>query len=630
MIIRRNKTYLHQIHDLFDSGTVVGMDERLLLERFVARRDEVAFEALVARFGPMVLGICRRSLDDSHDVEDAFQATFLILVKKAATIRDGDLVGNWLYGVAYRVAARSRAQARRRSRELIGVEETAESPVRTSMSEKLELQAVLDEELSRLPEKYRAPLVLCNLQGQTYEEAARRLKCPIGTIRSRTAKARELLRSRLVRRGFAPSAAMLSTTLMPKATQAAVSPALFELTLTTAAQFAAGNAVAAGAVSASVLTLTREVLRAMLISKLHWAAITVVAVGALATGTGVVVGGQGNQTVAAQAKEQARPSGDAKPGELSKKASENDNPEIPPYQLVAGLARSRFAAAKEVRDTAYRLFMGGEITSDKFYATVVRYNDAELATTHDQNDRLLILRRNFEGMTLIEGIVKDLFKKDQNTKADVKLAEFYRLDAAIQLAEAEMKSGLKPDIITPISPAVRQDDLQTNDYRTSKTSGVSSESLRKVRPRFACLVEKIRVKVGQTVKAGDILAEVFSTELAGAKNTFLTRSVQFDHDRRLCDLREKLAATGAIGQQLWVDTQNDMDKSRLDFNLAINQLTLLGLSQQEIESIKKEEGEARARFTIRSPVNGTVNRIEVGPQDLCDPKGVLMVIDTGK
>ena len=624
MIIRRNKSYLHHIHDVFDRGTVAGMDERLLLERFVARRDEVAFEALVARFGPMVLGVCRRSLDDSHDVEDAFQATFLILVKKAATIRDGDLVGNWLYGVAYRVATRSRAHAQRRSRELIGVEEMAETPTRTSLSERFELHAVLDEELSRLPEKYRAPLVLCNLQGQTYEEAARRLKCPIGTIRSRTAKARELLRSRLVRRGFALSAAMLSTTLMPKATQAAVSLALLDLTVTTAAHFAAGNAVPAGAVSASVLTLTREVLRAMLISKLHWAAVTIVAVGALATGTGVVVGGQGNQTVAAQAKEQGSPSRDAKKGEPSK----NDNPEIPPDQLLAGLARSRIEAAKQVRDAAYRLFMGGEIPFDKFYVAELRYNDAQLAITRDQNDRLLIFRRNLELVTVLENRVKDLFKKEQVTSADVKLAEFYRLDAAIRLAEEE--SGLKADIRTPVSPSLRQDGRQSNENRASQNEGVSSESLRKVRPRFVCLVEKIHVKVGQTVKAGDPLAEVFSTELAGAKNIFLTRSVQFDHDRRLHDLREKLIATGAISQQLWVDTQNDMEKSRLDFNLAINQLSLFGLSQQEIESIKKEEGEARARFTIRSPVNGTVNRIEAGPQDLCDAKGVLLVIDTGK
>src|SRR4051812_39850219 len=116
----RRGAVLRQVDALFGRGTVAGMDAGLLLERFVARRDEPAFEALIARFGPMVLGICRRMLADPRDVEDAFQATFLIFVRKAATIRDGDLLGNWLYGVAYRVAARARLNGRRRrSREVI-------------------------------------------------------------------------------------------------------------------------------------------------------------------------------------------------------------------------------------------------------------------------------------------------------------------------------------------------------------------------------------------------------------------------------------------------------------------------------------------------------------------------------
>src|SRR4051812_11969547 len=112
MVSGRSGAVLRQVDALFDRGTVAGMDEGLLLERFVARRDEAAFEALVARFGPMVFGICHRMLDDPQDAEDAFQATFLVLVRKAATLRDGERLGNWLYGVACRVAARARLHAR--------------------------------------------------------------------------------------------------------------------------------------------------------------------------------------------------------------------------------------------------------------------------------------------------------------------------------------------------------------------------------------------------------------------------------------------------------------------------------------------------------------------------------------
>ena len=154
-----------------------------MLERFVTSRDETAFEALVARFGPMVLGVCRRSLDNPQDVDDAFQATFLILVKKARSIRDGDRLGPWLYGVAYKVASRARAQSwHRLRRERSHAEEAA--VVMPLESERNEWNALLDEELNRLPEKYRAPIVLCHLEGQTHDEAAARLRCPVGTVRS--------------------------------------------------------------------------------------------------------------------------------------------------------------------------------------------------------------------------------------------------------------------------------------------------------------------------------------------------------------------------------------------------------------------------------------------------------------
>jgi RNA polymerase sigma-70 factor (ECF subfamily) len=314
---------IRQLSCLFGPGTVAGLDEGLLLERFASRRDEAAFEALVARFGPMVLGVCRRRLDDPHDVEDAFQATFLILVAKAATIRDGAHLGNWLYGVAYRVAERARTSTRRRrAREEAGPPEAAVAPEQPAEGERRELAAVLDEELSRLPDKYRAPLVLCSLQGETYEAAAMRLKWPIGTVRSRTARARALMRCRLVRRGFAPATGALAIALTPPSARAAVPPALAEATQA-AARVVGAQAVAAGTVSAAVVDLTRGVLRSMVFTKLRMAAVTVIAIVTTATGAGVLA--RQVVTIAAVEKQDERPAaprarvaaGAARPADLA-------------------------------------------------------------------------------------------------------------------------------------------------------------------------------------------------------------------------------------------------------------------------------------------------------------------------
>src|SRR5262249_43935879 len=151
----------------------------------------------------MVLKVCRRILSDSHDVEDAFQATFLVLVEKAGSICTRDSVGSWLHGVAFRVASCSRATAARRRR--LELKQAELIAFRTPDDGGSDLASVLHEEVARLPEKYRAPIVLCDLEGHTYDEAARQLVWPLGTVKSRLARGRERLRSRLARRGLAPT-----------------------------------------------------------------------------------------------------------------------------------------------------------------------------------------------------------------------------------------------------------------------------------------------------------------------------------------------------------------------------------------------------------------------------------------
>jgi RNA polymerase sigma factor (sigma-70 family) len=235
-----------------------------LLDRFVTHRDEAAFEALLQRYGPLVWGMCRRILQSRDDADDAFQATFLVLVRKAASIGRRDQVGPWLYGVAYRIAVRARANAvKRRCHERQAPKNTPADPM--TESDWRDLRPILDEEVQRLPEKYRIPFILCHLEGKTNDEAARQLGCPKGTIVSRLARARERLRGRLTRRGLALSVGGLAAFLTPKTTGAPL--ALMDSTMKIAVPMAAGQAVAPGVVSAPVVALIQGELTTMLISK---------------------------------------------------------------------------------------------------------------------------------------------------------------------------------------------------------------------------------------------------------------------------------------------------------------------------------------------------------------------------
>src|SRR4051794_8961012 len=190
--------------------------DALLLGRFVDQWDQGAFRDLVGRHGPMVLGVCRRILRDPHAAEDAFQATFLLLVRKAGAVRRRESVGPWLYGVARRVASEARGVASRRR---VPGHLDPEAPGMDDHGglERDELHAALHEELGRLAEKYRAPLVLCYIEGLPHEDIARQLGWPIGTVRGRIARGRDLLGARLVRRGLTPAAVLLALGLLPEA-----------------------------------------------------------------------------------------------------------------------------------------------------------------------------------------------------------------------------------------------------------------------------------------------------------------------------------------------------------------------------------------------------------------------------
>jgi RNA polymerase sigma factor (sigma-70 family) len=257
-----------------------------LLERFVVCRDEGAFAALLGRHGPLVLGVCRQVLQDDHDAEDAFQATFLVLARRAASIRRHEALAAWLHRVAVNIArtARTSAALRRTHERQAGAMAKAHDGGDPALSD---WQAVLHEEVNRLPEKYRAPVVLCYLGGKTNEEAAHELGWPVGTVKGRLGRARTLLRRRLSGRGLALPAGGVAAVLTSSAVRAAVPPTLARATLQAALRFAAGQTAAPG-VSASAAFLAEQALRTNALLKWGLLALFALAAG-IAGGAALVV-----------------------------------------------------------------------------------------------------------------------------------------------------------------------------------------------------------------------------------------------------------------------------------------------------------------------------------------------------
>ncbi len=244
-----------------------GLTDGQLLGAFIEQRDEAAIAALIRRHGPMVWGVCRRILHNHHDAEDAFQATFLVLLRRATAIVPREMVGNWLYGVAHRTALKARTMmAKRRTRE----KQSAAMPETVVEQQDLwrDLQPVLDQELSRLPDKYRVAIVLCDLEGKTRMEAARHLGVPPGTLASQLTRGRALLAKRLARHGLTVSGGTLAAVFVQNAASACRPTSLMTSTIKAVTSVAAGQAARTSAISASVAALTEGMVKTMLLTKL--------------------------------------------------------------------------------------------------------------------------------------------------------------------------------------------------------------------------------------------------------------------------------------------------------------------------------------------------------------------------
>jgi RNA polymerase sigma factor (sigma-70 family) len=343
MKIGTQGSVLRSIQTLFNVGSVGGMTDGQLLEEFLSRRDagaEAAFAALVALHGPMVWRVCQSLLPDSHAAEDAFQATFLILVRKARSIRHRDALASWLYGVARRVAVRAKASATLRRQHEGQVPEMKGTPMPNLDPSRREQLEVLHQEVDRLPEKYRAPVVLCHLEGRTHAEAARLLKCPVGTVSIRVARARELLRDRLTRRGLALPTALAGVTLLSEAASAAAIPrGLAESTIKVAMHVAAGNATAAGVVPAAVAQLMEGVIKTMSMTKLKVTAAGVFVVGIAMAGAGLLAAGGSPAQVGPPGVQSPKKVADDEQANLRQKSMDN--------LKSIGLAMHNFASGND-------------------------------------------------------------------------------------------------------------------------------------------------------------------------------------------------------------------------------------------------------------------------------------------
>ncbi len=301
MAISRLQTALGHLDRLFTEGSFVGLADGQLLERFLSHRDEDAFTMLVERHAPMVMAVCRRTLKNPGEVDDAFQAAFLILARRPGSVRERDSLGGWLYGVARRVCLISnRAAARRRRHERRAAELRAVEAV-IDMSHDDRWAEIYDE-IDRLPATYRLPVVLCVLEGRTRAEAAAQLGWTEGSVRGRLSRAKEVLRSRLVRRGFEPAVA-LAALLNERAIAEMVPRVLIERTAYSASR------AAAGMVSTSSAALCREVLRTMIMTKLKLGAVALLAAGGIGWAIAGVTATQGQQPI-----ERSSPAAGARPG----------------------------------------------------------------------------------------------------------------------------------------------------------------------------------------------------------------------------------------------------------------------------------------------------------------------------
>jgi RNA polymerase sigma factor (sigma-70 family) len=467
-------TFLQNYRWTILAGQEAGKSDGQLLESFIKCSDDAAFGALVKRHGPMVLGVCRRVLRNSHDAEDAFQATFCVLMRKAGSVKPRERVGSWLHGVAYRTALKARAlAAKRRAREkqMSDVPE----PEAVPQAEGDDLKSLLDQEVARLPERYRLPIVLCDLEGKSIRMAMQQLAWPQGTVAGRLARARTLLARRLTQRGVAMTGGTLALVLAENACSATVPVQLTLSTVKHAINFVAGQGMFTGVMPSQVKALTKGVLKIMLLSKLK----TVAALAIVTT----VVGGTSvrylQETVAAGQERivEATPDNDRAsagpilPQQAQAEVSQKTSP-------VAAWVNGRPIFVDEIYD-----ILGPQLPRD-FAETAPGLRDAETQKIFDRavneiincellmQDAMRVMEKNAELLEKLKGIAAKEAQKQisvQMKREDAVTIEQYKevlisrgttLESVRRILERQVIAGeylrakIRPQIEKQVTPEV--------------------------------------------------------------------------------------------------------------------------------------------------------------------------------
>jgi RNA polymerase sigma factor (sigma-70 family) len=426
------RSFLQNIEALFDGGVIGEQTDRQLLQLF-ANRDptaaELAFTVLVRRHGPMVFRACRAILRDPHAAEDAFQATFLVLAHKAGGLWVRGSLGPWLQSVARRVAYCARKDAaRQRAHERTAAERAAPATVDPGWDDR---DAILDEELVRLPEKYRTAVVLCDLEGLTQEQAARQLGWPDGTVRSRLARGRERLRERLTRRGMAPAVILAGQRPLMDLTSVALVQSTVQGAIRHVPGQALGSMAAAGVVPAAVATLAEKGLRTMLFDRsktLAWA---------------LVLLGGGTAGVLAFARTQKEP---AKPGAPGAQAVTG----APSPRQGRVLLEARVETAREIINRELDLFSFDprlEDMGDRIPAWSRRLMEDRLRLADAPGARLDAIREHRNRMISLERQIRRYTEAEKPIQpAEVFKVKYYRLEADQLLSEAGADPAKEPPV----------------------------------------------------------------------------------------------------------------------------------------------------------------------------------------
>ncbi len=442
----RTRKWHQDLETIFGGGTLSSLSDGQLLELFLGRRAEAgeqAFTAIVERHGPMVYRVCGQVVGDCHEAQDAFQAVFLVLARKAGAVRNRESLGSWLYGVALRVAARAKTgMNRRRARERQAEDGHEEILARTAQgTEQLDDAEAVHQEVGRLSEKSRAPIVLCYLEGLTHDQAAARLGWPVGTVRSRLARARDQLRARLVRRGVTVPAALgplagwlgfEAAGIADAATMAATSfsavPAeLFAFTIRSACQMADGKAATVALFSATAVSLTKGVLKTMALEKMATLAWTMLPAGILVITAGLVIGHEPGP--------KQKPQEGSAPSQESKAVTTPAAPEPP--DPVDPLVRQLLNASRQRFQIQRAFYEEGRITLDRFAMASDRLMAVERLVARKDSEALAAMQRHVDRLKEIEKREQAELEAGKGTVADVAEITQNRIEAEVMLMKAK-------------------------------------------------------------------------------------------------------------------------------------------------------------------------------------------------